>query len=133
MGKNTINREIKMDTINSDLDLLENLSKKISDLIYDNKFNQISEIDAQRKALIKKITREIIVVKSVEAKILEKKIGYIRLKSFNSNSSNQLIKKIDDFEKKNNPIKEKRCLFPFLRNAERIAITKSSLLVAIIF
>ena len=55
MGKNTINREIKMDTINSDLDLLENLSKKISDLIYDNKFNQISEIDAQRKALIKKI------------------------------------------------------------------------------
>ena len=55
MGKNTINREIKMDTIKSDLDLLENLSKKISDLIYDNKFNQISEIDAQRKALIKKI------------------------------------------------------------------------------
>ena len=55
MGKNTINREIKMDTINSDLDLLENLSKKISDLIYDNKFSQISEIDAQRKALIKKI------------------------------------------------------------------------------
>ncbi len=44
-----------MDSINSDLDLLENLSKKISDLIYDNKFNQISEIDAQRKALIKKI------------------------------------------------------------------------------
>ncbi len=57
----------------------------------------------EKKALIKKITREIIVVKSVEAKILEKKIGYIRLKSFNSNSSNQLIKKIDDLEKKNNP------------------------------
>jgi len=55
MGKNTINREIKMETINSDLDLLVNLSKKISDLIYDNKFNQISEIDAQRKALIIKI------------------------------------------------------------------------------
>tara|TARA_E500000178_G_C16998989_1_gene744687 strand:+ start:1105 stop:1431 length:327 start_codon:yes stop_codon:yes gene_type:complete len=55
MGKNTISREIKMDSINSDLDLLENLSKKISDLIYDNKFNQISEIDAQRKALIIKI------------------------------------------------------------------------------
>ena len=55
MGKNTIYREIKMDSINSDLDLLENLSKKISDLIYDNKFNQISEIDAQRKALIIKI------------------------------------------------------------------------------
>ena len=44
-----------MDSINSDLDLLENLSKKISDLIYESKFNQISEIDAQRKALIIKI------------------------------------------------------------------------------
>ena len=55
MGKNTIYREIKMDSINSDLDLLENLSKKISDLIYESKFNQISEIDAQRKALIIKI------------------------------------------------------------------------------
>ena len=55
MGKNPICREMKMDSINSDLDLLENLSKKISDLIYNNKFNQISEIDAQRKALITKI------------------------------------------------------------------------------
>ena len=44
-----------MDSISSDLDLLENLSKKISDLIYDNKFNLISEIDAQRKALIIKV------------------------------------------------------------------------------
>ena len=53
----------------------------------------------EKKALIKKITREIIVVKSVEAKILKEKIGYLRLKSFNSNSSNQLIKKINNFEK----------------------------------
>ena len=44
-----------MDNINSDLDLLENLSKKISDLIYNNEFSQISFIDAQRRALIKKI------------------------------------------------------------------------------
>ena len=49
--------EIKMDSISSDLDLLENLSKKISDLIYDNKFNQISEIDAQKKTLIIKIMK----------------------------------------------------------------------------
>lgn len=55
MAKNTIFREMKMNSTNSDLDLLENLSKKISDLIYNNKFNQISEIDAQRNALIKKI------------------------------------------------------------------------------
>ena len=44
-----------MDNLNSDLDLLENLSKKISDLIYNNEFSQISFIDAQRRALIKKI------------------------------------------------------------------------------
>ena len=45
-----------MDSINSDLDLLEKLSKKISDLLYDNQYSQISEINAQRKRLIKKIT-----------------------------------------------------------------------------
>ena len=44
-----------MDSINSDLDLLENLSKKISDLLYNNEFSKISEMDIQRKALIKKI------------------------------------------------------------------------------
>ena len=54
----------------------------------------------EKKALVKKVVREIIVVKSVEAKILKNKIGYLRLKSFNSNSSEQLIKKIEIFEKK---------------------------------
>ena len=44
-----------MDTLNSDLDLLENLSKKISDLIYNNEFSQISLLDAQRRLLIEKI------------------------------------------------------------------------------
>ncbi len=57
----------------------------------------------EKKALIKNVTREIIVVKSVEAKILEKKIGYLRLKSFNNNSSDQLMKKIENFEKKQRP------------------------------
>ena len=57
----------------------------------------------EKKALIKKVTREIIIVKSVDAKIINKKIGYLRLKSFNNNSSNQLLKKIEDFEKKNKP------------------------------
>ena len=57
----------------------------------------------EKKALIKKVTREIIVVKSVEAKILKNKIGYLRLKSFNSNSSNQLFKKIENFEKLEKP------------------------------
>ena len=44
-----------MDSIKSDLDLLENLSKKISDLVYNNKFSQISEINAQRNSIISKI------------------------------------------------------------------------------
>ena len=44
-----------MDTLHSDLDLLENLSKKISDLLYKNEYSAISEIDCQRKTLIKKI------------------------------------------------------------------------------
>ncbi len=57
----------------------------------------------EKKAIIKNVKREIIVVRSVEAKILNKNIGYLRLKSFNNNSSNQLIKKIESFEKKDNP------------------------------
>ena len=44
-----------MNNIESDLTLLENLSKKISDLIYNNEFTQIYEIDKQRQAIIEKI------------------------------------------------------------------------------
>ncbi len=44
-----------MDNLNSDLDLLENLSKKISDLIFNNEFARISYLDAQRRKLIEKI------------------------------------------------------------------------------
>ena len=44
-----------MDKFNSDLDMLENLSIKISDLIYKNEFNQIPFLDAQRRVLIEKI------------------------------------------------------------------------------
>ena len=46
-----------MGTLYSDLDTLENLSKKISDLIYNNEFSQISFLDAQRRLLIKKIIK----------------------------------------------------------------------------
>ncbi len=44
-----------MDKFNSDLDMLENLSIKISDLIYKNEFSQIPFLDAQRRVLIEKI------------------------------------------------------------------------------
>ena len=58
----------------------------------------------EKKALKKIIKREIIEVKSVDAKIIEKNIGYLRLKSFNSNSSNQLMDKIKKFESEEKPI-----------------------------
>ena len=44
-----------MTNFNSDLELLESLSKKISDLIYNNELSQVTSIDAQRRALIEKI------------------------------------------------------------------------------
>ena len=58
-----------MDNINSDLDLLENLSKKISDLLYNNKFSEVSDIDYQRKELIKKIKESQLQKKVIKARI----------------------------------------------------------------
>ena len=52
-----------------------------------------------KKALIFKITREIIEIKSVKAKIIDDEVGYIRLSSFNENSSNQIKKNIKNFKK----------------------------------
>ena len=69
MGRNTICREIEMDNLNSDLDLLENLSKKISDLIYNNEFSQISILDAQRKLLIEKIKESEIKKNQIQKRI----------------------------------------------------------------
>jgi carboxyl-terminal processing protease len=55
----------------------------------------------EKKALEFKIKRAVIEVKSVIAKIIgeNKKIGYLRLKSFNQNSDEQLFKSINNFEK----------------------------------
>ena len=47
-----------------------------------------------KKALTFKITREIIEVQSVKSDLLENNIGYIRLTSFNDNSSQQIKKRI---------------------------------------
>ena len=61
------------------------------------------EITVRRKSLKKakvfKITREIIEIKSVVAKLVENKVGYLRLRAFNENSSNQLMKEIKKIEK----------------------------------
>ena len=58
-----------------------------------------------KKVLEFKIKRAIIEVKSVETKILNKKmnIGYIKLKSFNQNTDDQLFKEIKKMEK-NKPV-----------------------------
>ena len=53
----------------------------------------------EKKIINKTIIRKMIQVKSAEAKIIKNNIGYLRLKSFNSNSSKQLVEKIKNFEK----------------------------------
>ena len=52
-----------------------------------------------KKALVFKIVREIIEVKSVKSKIIDEKVGYIRLTSFNENSSKQIKDKIKNFKR----------------------------------
>jgi len=52
-----------------------------------------------KKALVFEITREIIEVKSVKSKIIDDKVGYIRLTAFNDNSSKQIKNKINEFKK----------------------------------
>ena len=52
-----------------------------------------------KKALIFNITREIIEVQSVKSELIDDNIGYIRLTSFNDNSSKQIKKKIEKLEK----------------------------------
>tara|TARA_E500000178_G_scaffold244784_1_gene241219 strand:- start:1036 stop:2178 length:1143 start_codon:yes stop_codon:yes gene_type:complete len=56
----------------------------------------------QKKALNFNIVREIIEIRSVRAEILKKNIGYIRLTSFNENSSGQIRDQIKKFEKNKN-------------------------------
>ena len=55
-----------------------------------------------KKALIFNITREIIEVQSVKSELLDNNIGYIRLTSFNDNSSEQIKKKIKKLKENKN-------------------------------
>ena len=55
-----------------------------------------------KKALTFNITREIIEVQSVKSDLLDNNIGYIRLTSFNDNSSQQIKKKIKELNKNKN-------------------------------
>ncbi len=89
-----------MDTLKSDLDLLENLSKKISDLIYNNEFNQISLLDAQRKLLIEKIKGSNIKknhIKKRIGKLVENNLENIKI---TEKKLQKLIKKHNKFNKR---------------------------------
>ena len=55
-----------------------------------------------KKAKIFTIIREIIEIKSVISKLIDNEIGYLRLRAFNENSSNQLKGEISKLEKNNN-------------------------------
>ena len=65
--------------------------------------NSIIEITVRRKGLRKpkifKITREIIEIKSVVSKLIDNEVGYLRLRAFNENSSDQLKEEIYKIEK----------------------------------
>ncbi|MDC1163302.1 S41 family peptidase [Candidatus Pelagibacter sp.] len=67
----------------------------------------------EKKALIFNITREIIEVQSVKFELLENNIGYIRLTSFNENSSSQVKEKI---KKQNNNKKLKGYILDLRNN-----------------
>ena len=53
-----------------------------------------------KKAIIFKITREIIKIESVKSKYIDKSIGYLRLTVFNENSGDQIKDKIKEFNKR---------------------------------
>ena len=56
----------------------------------------------EKKALTFNIVREIIEIQSVKTDLIENNIGYIRLTSFNENSSDQIEKEIKDLETNKN-------------------------------
>ena len=56
----------------------------------------------ERKALTFNLTREIIEIQSVKSDLLDKNIGNLRHTSFNENSSQQIKKRITDFDKEKN-------------------------------
>ena len=52
-----------------------------------------------KKSIVFNIIREIIQIESASAELIDKNIGYLRLSSFNENSSSQLKKKIKEIRK----------------------------------
>lgn len=84
-----------MGSIDNDLDLLENLSKQISDLLYNNEFAKVSEIDSQRIALIKKIKEN-----ETHKNIIKQRIG--KLVKNNTDLIEKTEKKLLNLSKNHN-------------------------------
>ena len=95
-----------MNNLNTDLNLLENLSKKISDLLYNNEFTLISEIDEQRKALIKKIKENHARENNIKARIDE-------LVNNNNVMISNLEKKINKLSKNHNNFRKRLKAYSF--------------------
>jgi len=55
-----------------------------------------------KKALIFNVVREVIQVQSVKSELIDNNIGYIRLTSFNKNSSQQIKEKVNKLKKNKN-------------------------------
>ena len=91
-----------MNDFESELTLLENLSKKISDLIYNNQFTQISQIDKQRQAIIEKIKNSEKSHLQIESRISDLIINNNEMLK---NTKNQLNKLKRDHEKFNKRLK----------------------------
>ena len=89
-----------MDTLNSDLQLLENLSKKISDLIYLDRYKQISELDEQRKEIIRKIKKSQIKKNEIKARILLLAEGNTRMVQATERKMQLLQKNHNKFNKR---------------------------------
>ena len=89
-----------MNDFESDLTLLENLSKKISDLIYNNQFNQISEIDKQRRAIIEKIKHSETRHLQIKSRISDLIINNNEMLTNTSNKLKQLTKNREKFSKR---------------------------------
>ena len=84
-----------MDTLKSDLDLLEDLSKEISDLIHNNEFTQIHFLDEQRKLLIEKIKES-----EIKKNHIKKRIG--KLVENNLENIKATEKKLQDLSRDHN-------------------------------
>ena len=95
MGRNAIFRKIAMDNINQDLALLEQLSKKISDLIYKNDFSTVPILDATRRQIIKKIQNN-----SIYSQDLKRSVSNL-IKENHKNISKSEVK-INELKKNHN-------------------------------